>query len=113
YAQVVDQVKTLYGEFPGQLGLVVGATQPAELNAIRQQAPTLPFLVPGIGAQGGDLAATVRDGLTRDGIGPLINTGRSVLYASQDGDFASAARARVLALREEIETLKQRHVLPQ
>ncbi len=113
YAQVAQQVDALTGEFPHQLGLVVGATQPTELKAIRQQVPTLPFLIPGIGMQGGDLESAVRAGVTRNGIGPAINVTRNILYASGGSDYASAARARVLALRDEIEAIKQRYALPQ
>lgn len=76
----------------GQLGLVVGATFPQELNQVRQLAPMLPLLIPGIGAQGGDLEATVKAGCRADGLGMLINNSRAVLYASSGDDFAEAAR---------------------
>ena len=76
----------------GQLGLVVGATFPGEIARVRELAPTLPLLVPGIGAQGGDAQATVRAGWRPDA--PIIvNSSRAVLYASSGADFASAARA--------------------
>jgi orotidine-5'-phosphate decarboxylase len=81
----------------GQLGLVVGATFPAELARVRALAPTLPLLVPGVGAQGGDAAATVQAGHRESGgqvTGPIVvNSSRAVLYASSGADFASAARA--------------------
>ena len=81
----------------GQLGLVVGATFPEEIARVRELAPTLPLLIPGVGAQGGDAEATVRAGLRvgPDGqvTGPIIvNSSRAVLYASRGDDFASAAR---------------------
>jgi orotidine-5'-phosphate decarboxylase len=77
----------------GQIGLVVGATFPAEIARVRALAPTLPLLIPGVGAQGGDAAATVRAGW-RSGSGPVIvNSSRAVLYASTGDDFAAAARA--------------------
>jgi len=80
----------------GQLGLVVGATFPAEIERVRELAPTLPLLIPGIGAQGGDARATVRAGWRRhEGrtTGPIIvNSSRAVLYASSGDDFAAAAR---------------------
>lgn len=80
----------------GQLGLVVGATYPAEIERVRELAPTLPLLIPGVGAQGGDAEATVRAGLrTQDGrtTGPIVvNSSRAVLYASSGDDFAAAAR---------------------
>lgn len=82
----------------GQLGLVVGATYPAEIERVRALAPTLPLLIPGVGAQGGDAAATVRAGLRPDG--PIVvNSSRAVLYASADEGFAAAARQAAQATR--------------
>jgi len=78
----------------GQLGLVVGATYPQEIERVRTCAPTLPLLIPGIGAQGGDAAAAVRAGLGQGKGGPIIvNSSRAVLYAAEGTDFAAAARA--------------------
>jgi orotidine-5'-phosphate decarboxylase len=75
----------------GQLGLVVGATYPAEIERVRAIAPQVPLLIPGVGAQGGDVAATVRAGWRQDG--PIIvNSSRAILYASNGADFAAAAR---------------------
>ena len=75
----------------GQLGLVVGATYPQEIERVRSMAPTLPLLIPGVGAQGGDAVATVRAGWRLDA--PIIvNSSRAVLYASAGDDFAHAAR---------------------
>ena len=90
----------------GQLGLVVGATFPAEIERVRELAPALPLLIPGIGAQGGDAAATVRAGWRHDGtrtVAPIIvSSSRAVLYAGGDADFAAAARAAALASRDEL-----------
>jgi orotidine-5'-phosphate decarboxylase len=90
----------------GQLGLVVGATYPEELARVRQLAPTLPLLIPGVGAQGGDAAATVRAGWrAHDGrtVGPIIvSSSRAILYASDGADFAAAARQAAEALRREL-----------
>jgi orotidine-5'-phosphate decarboxylase len=86
----------------GQLGLVVGATYPAELARVRALAPDLPILVPGVGAQGGDVEATVRAGVSADGTGMLVNSSRAILYASTDHDFAERARAAALATRDQI-----------
>jgi orotidine-5'-phosphate decarboxylase len=91
---------------PGACGLVVGATYPQELADLRALAPELPFLVPGVGAQGGDLAATVRYGPTQAGLGPVINASRSIVYASSQEDFAQAARAAALKLRDEINMMR-------
>ena len=88
----------------GQLGLVVGATFPQELARVRELAPTLPLLVPGVGAQGGDAAATVRAAWRVQAgktTGPLmVNSSRAVLYASSGRDFADAARQVALATRQ-------------
>ncbi len=80
----------------GQLGLVVGATYPAEIERVRAVAPTVPLLIPGVGAQGGDAAATVKAGWRASGgetTAPIVvNSSRAVLYASQGADYAAAAR---------------------
>jgi orotidine-5'-phosphate decarboxylase len=90
----------------GQLGLVVGATVPGEIERVRQIAPTLPLLIPGIGAQGGDAAATVRAGWRGQHsatTGPIIvSSSRAVLYASSGADFAQAARAQAVMARDEL-----------
>ena len=86
----------------GNCGLVVGATWPTELAAIRAAAPDLPILVPGIGAQGGDLAASVRAGMDQQRQGLLVSASRSVLYASSGNDFAAAARREAQSLRDAI-----------
>jgi len=84
----------------GNLGLVVGATHPDELARVRELCPELPILIPGIGAQGGDLAASVRNGTDHHGRKAIISSSRQVLYASAGSDFAAAARQVALALRE-------------
>jgi len=89
----------------GELGLVVGATYPAEIERVRALAPTLPLLIPGVGAQGGDAAATVRAGLRVDAAGNttgavVVNSSRAILYASSGEDFAAAARREALRTRE-------------
>ena len=86
----------------GNVGLVVGATAPDELARVRSIAGSMPILVPGIGAQGGDLEASVRNGADANGRRVLISASRSVLYASRGEDFAEAARAEALRLRDAI-----------
>ncbi|MEY2892140.1 MAG: hypothetical protein RJA98_2048 [Pseudomonadota bacterium] len=76
----------------GQLGLVVGATFPAEIARVRELAPTLPLLVPGVGAQGGDARATVQAAGAAQGAPLIVNSSRAVLYASSGEDFRAAAR---------------------
>ncbi|UUX97751.1 orotidine-5'-phosphate decarboxylase [Aquabacterium sp. J223] len=88
----------------GQLGLVVGATYPAEIERVRTLAPTLPLLIPGVGAQGGDAAATVRAGW-RPGGAIAVNSSRAVLYASAGDDFAGAARRVADATRRALSPL--------
>lgn len=83
----------------GQLGLVVGATYPGEIARVRELAPTLPLLIPGVGTQGGDAHATVKAGW-RANAPIVVNSSRAVLYASAGDDFASAARAVALQTRE-------------
>lgn len=73
------------------VGLVAGATYPTELKLIREVAPDLPLLVPGIGAQGGDLASVLRFGLNSERRGLIINASRSIIFASSGPDFADAA----------------------
>jgi orotidine-5'-phosphate decarboxylase len=89
-------------ELPGACGLVVGATYPQELEIVREIAPQLPFLIPGIGAQGGNLAQAVRHGPTTDGLGPVISSSRGIIYASSDSDFGPAARQAALETKERI-----------
>ncbi len=86
----------------GNIGLVVGATYPEELRTIRQIQPDMPFLIPGIGAQGGDLALTIRYGVDAQGEKAIINSSRQVLYASRGKDFADAACRAASELREQI-----------
>ena len=88
----------------GQLGLVVGATYPAEIKRVRALAPTVPLLIPGVGAQGGDAAATVKAGwrsAAGETVAPIVvNSSRAILYASAAEDFAGAARLEALRTRE-------------
>ncbi|MGA2550022.1 MAG: orotidine-5'-phosphate decarboxylase [Burkholderiaceae bacterium] len=85
----------------GQCGLVVGATFPRELSRVRDLVDDMPILVPGIGAQGGDIQATVVGGKTDAG-GLMISSSRAILYASGGEDFADAARRVALETRDEI-----------
>jgi orotidine-5'-phosphate decarboxylase len=88
----------------GQLGLVVGATYPAEIERVRAVAPTVPLLIPGVGAQGGDAVATVKAGwrgANGQTTAPIVvNSSRAVLYASSGEDFATAARREALRTRD-------------
>ena len=94
----------------GQLGLVVGATYPAEIERVRNVAPMLPLLIPGVGAQGGDAVATVRAGwrgVKNETTAPIIvNSSRAILYASTGDDFADAARREALRTREVLQAAR-------
>jgi len=94
-------------ECPGLCGLVVGATYPEELAGLRRICPDLPFLIPGIGAQGGNLETAVAYGSSTDHIGPVISSSRSILYASQGPDFVTAARDAAVKMREQINQLRE------
>ena len=86
----------------GNIGLVVGATYPEQLKRVRGLCPEFPLLIPGIGAQSGDLEAAVRYGVDTNGERAIINCSRQILYASGEKDFAQAARREALKLREQI-----------
>ncbi len=86
----------------GNIGLVVGATYLEELRLIRNSHPDMPLLIPGIGAQGGDLASTVRYGVNAKREGAIINSSRGIIYASKGKDFAEAARQAASSLRDQI-----------
>jgi len=90
----------------GNCLLVVGATYPAELADIRQRTGDMSFLVPGIGAQGGDVEQAVRSGRRADGRGLVINSSRGIIYAGSGEDFAAAARRATLELREAINAVR-------
>ena len=86
----------------GNVGLVVGATVPQQLRAVRERCPDMPLLVPGVGAQGGDLESSVRAGVDSRGRLALINSSRGIIYASRQADFAEAASAAARELRDAI-----------
>ena len=94
----------------GQLGLVVGATYPAEIERVRAVAPTVPLLIPGVGAQGGDALATVRAGWRgqqgQTSAPIVVNSSRAILYASAAADFAQAARRVAQLTREQLESAR-------
>lgn len=86
----------------GNLGLVVGATYPEELKLIRQAYPEMTLLIPGVGAQGGDLQQVIRYGVDAGREKTIINSSRQILYASKDKDFAAAARKAAAELKAQI-----------
>ncbi len=86
----------------GNVGLVVGATFPQHLKTVRDLCPELPLLIPGIGAQGGDIVAAVKHGVDSHGQKAILNCSRQILYASGGKDFTAAARREALKLRDQI-----------
>lgn len=94
----------------GQCGLVVGATFPQELAKVRAIVGAMPLLVPGIGAQGGDIEATVKAGCTADGIGMMVNSSRAILYAKPQSEaetYGQAARRVAQETKEAINRYRQ------
>ncbi|MFM8857235.1 MAG: orotidine-5'-phosphate decarboxylase [Actinomycetota bacterium] len=89
----------------GDVALVVGATYPEELATVRSIVGDMPLLVPGIGAQGGDIKATVRAGRDSTGYGMMINSSRAIIYASSSDDYADAARHAATDLRDQIRSV--------
>lgn len=102
YEHVAQAVAKRWNTY-SNCSLVVGATYPAEMKAIRQLVgPDMPFLVPGIGAQGGDLAAVMQAGIGAQGRGLIIHSAREIIFASSGKDFAEAAAAQATALQASI-----------
>jgi orotidine-5'-phosphate decarboxylase len=112
YLTVADRVAAWAERWPGTLGLVVGATYPDELAEVRRRCPEAPILLPGVGAQAGDLEASLHAGLDSRGLGLIVSSSRSVIYAGKDhgGDWTAAVRAAALELRETINGLRAAHV---
>ena len=86
----------------GNCGVVVGATYPAELKIVRKIVGDMPILIPGIGAQDGDIKETVKAGKDSRGFGMIVNSGRAIIFASKEKDFAKAARQKTIELSNEI-----------
>jgi orotidine-5'-phosphate decarboxylase len=112
YEEVARLATEWNAELPGACGLVVGATYPEELARLRLVAPELPFLIPGIGSQGGNLKAAVTHGPTSTGIGPVINSSRGIIYAwsnatLSESEYAEAARAAAIKLRDSINQIRE------
>ena len=91
------------------IGLVVGATRPAELKRVRSLAPEMPILIPGVGKQKGNLESSVRYGCDKNGELAIINIGRSIIYASNGEDFAQKARAVALKYRDEMNKYREKY----
>jgi orotidine-5'-phosphate decarboxylase len=106
--QVIAQLAAQRWNTLGNCLLVVGATYPQELAAVRALVGDMPLLVPGVGAQGGDVAQAVHNGQTRSGTGLIVSSSRAILYASAGEDFAAAARAATDELRRAVNSSRTR-----
>lgn len=106
FERVAERAVRWQENYPASIGLVVGATWPEQLANVRAIAPDLPILLPGVGAQAGDLDAAVRAGLDKRAGGLLVSSSRGITYASSGADFAEAARRAVLTLRESVNELR-------
>src|SRR3712207_3107761 len=112
YLTVADQVAAWAERWSGTLGLVVGATYPAELAEVRHRCPDLPILLPGIGAQAGDLEGSLQAGLDSRGLGLIVSSSRSVIYAGNDreGDWTATVRAAALRIHGAINSIRAAQV---
>lgn len=104
YLRVAERVRAWNEK--DNLGLVVGATHPQQLAAVRRACPQLPVLLPGVGAQGGDLEDAVTAGLDESRAGLVVVAARQILYASGDDDYPLAARQAASALRDRINRMR-------
>ena len=104
YQVVAQQAQAWSAE--GCLGLVVGATYPREVAAVRAIAPALPFLLPGVGTQGGDLEAAVRAGVDGSREQAIVSVSRQVMYASAERNWQQAARRAAILFRDRIEAAR-------
>lgn len=99
YKRIAERSITWAKDYPATVGLVVGATYPERVAEVREIAPQLPILLPGVGAQAGDVEGSAAAGIRADGAGLLVAPSRSVIYAGSGPDFADRARDAALELR--------------
>lgn len=107
----VVALKSMEWNIHGNIGIVMGATYPEQLKQARQICPTMPILIPGVGAQDGSLRESVLAGVTAAGDGAIISASRGVLYASRAADYALAARAAATTLRYQINQCRPKPVV--
>ena len=111
YKVVAQRIQRWNTAGAGNCGLVVGATYPQELQAIRAMCPDMPILIPGIGAQGGNLEASVQAGVDANGERAILAVSRSILYASSGEDFSYAARQEAQMLRDRMNAVRAAHTI--
>jgi orotidine-5'-phosphate decarboxylase len=108
YKRIAERSITWARDYPATVGLVVGATYPERVAEVRATAPELPILLPGVGAQAGDVEGSAEAGVRADGTGLLVAPSRSVIYAGSGPDFADRARDAALELRSVVNAARQR-----
>ena len=106
YMRIARRANQWQRDYTAQVGLVVGATRPRELGEIRGACPKLPILLPGVGAQAGDVEASVENGIDEGGNGLLVSSSRGIIYAGSGADFAE--RARDAAIPSVIKSMRTR-----
>ncbi len=106
YELVAEKVAEWSQKFPGLAGAVIGATYPEDLAKIRSILPNVPFLIPGLGKQGGSVEETLKNGVDKDKRGLIINSSRGIIFASTGEDFAEKAREETIKFRDSINTYR-------
>lgn len=109
YLHVAERCREWEDAYPADIGMVVGATYPEQLAGVREICPDQVILLPGLGAQGGDVASSVKAGMNASGGSLLCSSSRGILYASNGTDFAEAAREQAQLLRDEINLHRHQH----
>lgn len=107
FLDVATRCQEWNSRYPASIGLVVGATYPDQLHAVRTICPEPTILLPGLGAQGGDIQQAIEAGADSSGLGLLCSASRSIMYASSSDDYAHAARESVHALRDSINACRR------
>jgi len=105
YMLIAEKAQRQWNKFEN-VCIVVGATYPEEMKAIRETAPSITFLVPGIGAQGGDIVSVMKNGIDGSGGGLIINSSRAIIHAVSSMDFADRARDAAIRQRDAINNAK-------
>lgn len=108
FLKLASRIARWNAEYPASVGVVVGATYPEQLGQVRERCPELPILLPGIGAQAGDLEASVSHGLDKRGAGLIVTSSRAIIYAGSGQDYAERARAAALKLRDGVNDVRAR-----
>jgi orotidine-5'-phosphate decarboxylase len=106
FLKLAERVARWGNDYPASVGLVVGATYPEQLAQVRSRCPKLPILLPGIGAQAGDIEAAVANGLDAQGGGLIVTASRSIIYAGGGADFAERAREAALKMRDSVNAVR-------